>query len=293
MSNRLKAHLSLLLANILYGLNYFVVKEVVPMSINPIALTVIRAVGALFFLWLSGFWFKHQKIDKSDKWKMLVGGLLGVTISQTLLIAGLSHTSSINASIIMTTSPLFVLLVSAIYLKLKITFAKIIGILIGAGGAIMVISSNGEFSISNKTFLGDIIILTNAVSYGVYLVWTKPLMVKYDGITVMRWMFFYGAMFMCLFGGYFVFDVDFAAIQPIIWLAIFFIVFGATFLTYLLNVYGLKSVNPTTVSVYIYLQPIIAALLAVFIKGDSFTWLTIISMLMVFVGVYFVSVYKR
>jgi len=293
MSTKFKAHISLLLANILYGLNYFIVKEVVPSSINPFALTVIRAVGALFLLWLSGYWFKPQKIDNSDKWKMLVGGLLGVTISQTLLIAGLSHTSSINASIIMTSSPLFVLLILALYLKTKISLIKFLGIIIGASGAIMVISSNGSFSISNKTFIGDIIILANAISYAAYLVWTKPLMVKYDGITVMRWMFFYGAIFMCLFGGYFMFEVDYAAIRPIIWCAIFFIVFGATFLTYLLNVYGLKYVNPTTVSVYIYLQPIIASILAVFIKNDSFTWIKVFSMFLVFTGVYFVSIYNH
>ena len=118
-------------------------------------------------------------------------------------------------------------------------------------------------------------------------------MAKYDSFTVMRWMFLYGTFFMVLFGGYFMIDVDYAVIKPIIWLAIFFIVFGATFLTYILNVYGLKSVNPTTVSIYIYLQPIIASLLAVFIKNDSFTWTKILAMFLVFVGVYFVSVYKR
>ena len=293
MSNRLKAHISLLLANGIYGLNYFVVKEVVPLNMNPIALTVIRAVGALFFFWLSGFWIKTQAVEKKDTWKMLIGGLLGVTISQTLLIVGLSHTSSINASIIMTTSPLFVLLIAAVYLKTKLTIAKFFGILIGASGAILVITSNGTFSISNKTFVGDIIILTNAVSYGAYLVWTKPLMAKYNSFTVMRWMFFYGALFMAVFGGYFLVGVDYTSIKPLIWLAIFFIVFCATFLTYLFNVYGLKSVNPTTVSIYIYLQPIIASFLAVCIKHDSFTWMKVFSMLLVFVGVYFVSVYNR
>jgi drug/metabolite transporter (DMT)-like permease len=233
MSNRLKAHLALFLANAIYGLNYFVVKEVVPESINPISLTVIRAVGALFFIWLSSYWIKTQKIDKADRWKMMIGGLLGVTLSQTLLIVGISHTLTINASIIMTTSPLFVLLIAAIYLKTKLTFLKLLGIVLGATGAILIISSNGKIAMSNKTFLGDIIILGNAISYAMYLVWTKPLMAKYDSFTVMRSMFFYGALFMCMFGGYSFIATDFAAIKPLIWLAIGFIVFCATFLTYL------------------------------------------------------------
>ena len=182
---------------------------------------------------------------------------------------------------------------AARWVKTKLTIAKFFGILIGASGAILVITSNGAFSISNKTFVGDIIILTNAVSYGAYLVWTKPLMAKYNSFTVMRWMFFYGALFMAVFGGYFLVGVDYTSIKPLIWLAIFFVVFCATFLTYLFNVYGLKSVNPTTVSIYIYLQPIIASLLAVCIKHDAFTWMKVFSMLLVFVGVYFVSVYNR
>jgi|ERR1035437_259429 drug/metabolite transporter (DMT)-like permease len=292
MSTRLKAHIALFLANALYGLNYFVVKEVVPSSINPVALTVLRAVGALFFLWVSGFWFKTQKIASTDKWKMMIGGLLGITVSQTLLIVGISHTSSINASIIMTTSPLFVLLISAYFLKIKLSIVKVLGIVLGATGAILVITSNGSISFSNKTFLGDSIILTNAISYGAYLVWTKPIMAKYDSFTVMRWMFFYGAIFMCIFGGYFFVNCNFAAIRPIIWLAIGFIVFGATFLTYLFNIYGLQYVNPTTVSIYIYIQPIIASLLAMIIRNESLSFTRILAMLMVFSGVYFVSIYK-
>ena len=147
MSNRLKAHLAILLANVIYGVNYFVVKEVVPLHMNPYALTTLRAVGALFFLLLSGIWFKPTKIYSKDQWKMIVGGLLGITISQTLLVTGLSYTSSINASILMTTSPLFVLLISSVYLKTKLSIIKFLGIIIGAGGAIIVISSNGFFTL--------------------------------------------------------------------------------------------------------------------------------------------------
>lgn len=293
MSNRLKAHIALLLANVIYGINFFVVKEVVPGSLNPYALSMIRAVGALFFLWISGIWFKPQKVAKKDVWTLIIGGILGVTINQTLLITGLNYTSSINASIIMTTNPLFVLVISMLYLRHKITGAKLFGIIIGASGAILVISSNGSFSLSNKTVTGDLLVLANAIMYAAYLVWTKPIMAKYDSMTVMRWMFFYGSIFMLSFGGPFLYKTDFAVIKPIIWGAIFFIVFGATFLTYLFNVYGLKYVNPTTVSVYIYVQPIIASIMAVWIKNDAFTLQKILAMICVFIGVYFVSIYKR
>jgi drug/metabolite transporter (DMT)-like permease len=159
----------------------------------------------------------------------------------------------------------------------------------GAAGALLVILSNGSYAVSSKTFVGDMLMLTNAVMYAAYLVWTKPLMAKYDSITVMRWMFLYGSIFIVMFGGWFLVDADFGSIPPMVWLAIVFIVFGATFLTYLFNMYGLRHVNPTTVSVYIYLQPIVASVLAVWIKHDSFTWLKALSMVLVFGGVYFVS----
>lgn len=293
MSKTVRAHLALLIANIIYGLNYYVVKEVVPFALNPYSLSVIRAVGALFFLWIASFFFKRQKIESNDRWKLVFGGILGVTINQTLLIAGLSNTSSVNASIIMTTNPLFVMLIAMFFLKDFVRLKTIIGICLGALGAIMVISSNGSFSISDKTFVGDILILSNAIMYAAYLVWTKPLMEKYDAFTVMIWMFFYGSLFMCVGGGYFVYNTDFSSISLSTLTAIFFIVFGATFLTYLFNIYGLKYVNPTIVSVYIYLQPIIATLLAVFVKNDSLSITKIVAMFLVFAGVYVVSFRSR
>lgn len=289
MKQYLKAHLAVLAANIIYGVNFFVVKQVSPQFLHPYALSVIRATGGLFFLGLMYFFYPIKKIERGDFWKFVFNGLLGITINQTLLITGVSKTSSINASIIMMTNPLFVMLFASFLLKFPITITKIGGILIGFLGAMLIILSSGSLSISSQNLTGDIIILSNAILYGLYLVMVKPLMKKYDATTVMFWTFLFGTFFMFIWGVDELFSSDFTMIPYYIWLFIGFIVFFATFLTYFFNVYGLKFVNPSTVAVYINIQPIISSVMAVWITGEPFSWINVISMVLVFVGVYLVS----
>lgn len=289
MTNKTKAHLAILSANLLYGINYFAVKQVVPHGMHPYALSVFRACGALLLLSIAGFFFKKQKIERGDFWKLAIAGLLGVSINQTLLVTGLNYASSINASVIMTSNPMFVMLISALVLRQSITWLKVLGIAIGAVGTITIIATSGHVSFHSDYFLGDTIILVNAVMYALYLVWVTPLMKKYDSFTVMYWMFVFGSVFVSIFGFSWVKDVNFAQLTPQIWLALFFVIVGATFLTYLLNIYGLQHVSPTTVSIYIYIQPLLASLLTLFLAGESIGVVKIISMCLVFVGVYLVS----
>jgi drug/metabolite transporter (DMT)-like permease len=285
----LKAHSAILTANIIYGVNFLIVKDIVPGFMHPIGLTVLRSVGATLLLWAFSLFIKSEKIEKGDMWKLVVSGIIGVTINQTLLILGLNYTSSVNASIIMTSNPIFVMLISALFLKYPITPIKFIGVLLGASGALLVITSNGEFSFDSDTFLGDIITLSNAILYGAYLVWTKPLMQKYNPMTVMKWSFLYGAAIVLLIGWNSLAITDFQAIPSQIYWYITFVVVGATFLTYLLNIIGLKDLNPTTVSIYVYIQPIIVAIVVAYMGKDSFDLMKLMAMVLVFIGVYMVN----
>lgn len=289
MKNLLKAHSAILGANIIYGLNFIIVKEVVPEYMHPYGLSVLRSSGALLLLWMASIFMHRQKVDRADIWKLIVAGLLGVSINQTLLITGLNYTTSVNASIIMTSNPVFVMLVSALFLKIPITPIKILGIIIGASGAILIITSNGNFSFDSDNFLGDIIIAINAVMYASYLVWVKPLMAKYHPMTVMRWMFLFGGIAVLLFGWDELIVTDFSAIPTIAFWAIGFIVVCATFLTYLLNVIGLQYVNPTTVSIYVYIQPLIVAVIVSMLGKNTFDTTKLLAMVLVFVGVYLVN----
>lgn len=289
MNNTVKAHLSILSANILYGINFFAVKEVVPEHMHPFGLALVRAVGALLLLWIVTLFIKTEQLERKIIWKVAIAGFLGVTINQTLLVWGLSLTSSINASIIMTLNPVFVMIVAAIMLKIPITKKKILGIVIGAGGFITLVASKGKVDFSLETFGGDAIIFVNAVIYGLYLVWTKPLMKKYDSLAVMRWMFLFGTLPVFTYGLEHIHIESLTQLPHIVYWSIAFVVLGATFFTYMLNIIGLKYANPTTVSIYIYLQPIFAALLSVAFGKDSLDLLKILAMILVFVGVYLVS----
>lgn len=289
MSKKYWANVAILLANVLYGINYLAVKEVVPYAMHPYALSVLRAGGALVLLWLSAFFIKSMRVEKQDFWKLAVAGFLGVAINQTLLIAGLNYTSSVNASIIMTSNPLFVMLLSALLLRNPITLKKVGGIVLGAAGASLLILSSGDVSVSKDTLLGDMLILINAIMYAVYLAWVKPLMSKYDAFTVMRWMFLFGSLFVFAWGGPELIDIQFQSISFAVWVAVGFVVVGATFLTYLLNVFGLKYVNPSTVSIYINLQPIVASVLTVLFLDNSLSIVKIASLILVVCGVYLVN----
>ncbi len=289
MSKKMLAHAAILIANVLYGINYLAVKEVVPDGMHPYALSVMRATGALVLLWASILFIRSQKIERKDWFRLVVAGILGVAVNQTLLIVGINNTSSINASIIMTSNPLFVMVLAAIFLGNRITKIKILGVLLGGSGAALLIYNSGQIEVNSSTILGDMIILTNSIMYAVYLTLVKPLMLKYDPFTVMRWMFLIGSGFVLLFGGSEFFATDFASFTPHIWYVAAFIVVGATFSTYLLNVYGLQHVNPSTVSIYINLQPIVASLIAILLLRDSLDTVRIVSMILVISGVYCVS----
>jgi len=293
MRNQVKAHFAIFSANVLYGVNYVAVKQILPEYATWQALAMLRGLGALILLWTISFFLQHEKIPKKDIWKIAIAGFLGVTVNQSLLVWGISLSSPINASIIMTLNPLFVMILSALFLKFPITKLKILGIIIGGTGAIILILSANNAQFTGTHSLGDLIILSNAVMYGLYLVWTKPLMKKYGSFTVLKYMFLFGCIPVLTYGAEPVFQINFAEMPAYVYGAIAFVVIGATFFTYMLNIIGLKHVNPTTVSIYIYLQPIVASIIAISIGNDTFSWYKLISMLLVFTGVYLVTLTNK
>ena len=287
----IKAHIALLLVNVIYGVNYIAVKEIIPGHFQWQSMALFRGFGALLLFALAGFFIQRQKIERADIWKFIVAGLLGVTVSQSLLMWGLQYTCAMNASIIMTMNPLFVMLFAALILRFPMTKFKIWGVFIGGIGACILIftTANPKYGEMQSISPGDAIILANAVLYGLYLVWTKPLMAKYDALTVMFYCFVFGAIPVLLYGLKPTLAVDFSTIPAVTYAAIAFVVVCATFITYMLNASSLKHVNPTTVSIYVYIQPVVATFLSVGMHGDQLSWQKIVSMLFVFVGVYLVN----
>lgn len=290
MSRRLLAHLALFGANLIYGINYTLAKDVMPDFIQPLGFIFLRVSGAVLLFWLCYRLFFYEKVAKSDLFKLALCGLFGVAINQMLFFEGLNLTNPINAAVIMVTNPILVLIMGAFLATEVITKRKMLGIALGATGAISLITYGGAVELNSNHFWGNIMVLINAASYGVYLVLVKPLMQKYKPITVISWVFLFGFFFVVPFG-WGQFQAIEWSIMPtsILWKAAFVVV-CTTFMAYLLNIYGLKSLNPSTVSTYIYLQPVLASMVAIFANSDSLSLIKVGAALVIFSGVYLVSV---
>lgn len=288
MRDNYKAHLAILGANIIYGINYTIAKEVMEDFISPFGFIFCRVLGALLMFWIM-FSFSYEKVEKKDFFLLAICGLFGIAANQLMFFYGLNITTPINAGIIMTSNPIFVLIASAIILKNRITFLKVSGILVAITGALLLLLFKHDFSFGSDTIHGDVFIFLNALSYGTYLVLAVPLMKKYKPVTVVTWVFTFGFIFVFPFGFEQFTQIEWSAFTTPIWWKFTFVIVGTTFLAYLLNIYGLKNLNPSTVSTYIYLQPLIASAFAIYVGIDDLDWIKITAAILIFSGVYLVS----
>ncbi len=289
MSKTFWAHIAILGANIIYGLNYTIAKGIMPDFVQPFGLVLLRVCGAASLFWIWSFFVKTEKLKQRDYIRLGVAAFFGVAVNQMLFLKGLNYTTPIDSAIIMTVNPILVLIVSAILIGERITMLKVIGIVTGAAGALLLILKGGNVDFSGEKFIGNIMIFFNALSYGVYLVVVKPLMRRYSPNTVMKWVFLLGIFYVTPFSSKQFTEIDWQIIPTDIGMAIIYVVVATTFIAYLLNIFGLKHVQPTTVSIYIYSQPVIASIVAILSGKDEITILKIGSTLLVFTGVYMVS----
>lgn len=290
MNKILKAHISLLIANLIYALNFTIAKDVMPNFILPSAFILLRVMGALFLFSFSYFIFFFQKIEIKDILRFAICGLFGVAINQLFFFEGLNLTTPINAAIVMTTNPILVMLLSFIIVKEAISFRKILGITLGFVGASTLILSDGAIDLSSNNSTGNLFVFINATSYGLYLVIVKPLLNKYHPLTVLFYVFAFGLLFVLPFGYDDLTIVKWRTIPVNIYLEIIFVVVCTTFIAYLLNSSALKTLTASTVSIYIYLQPILASLFAIFLGADFLDEKKIIASVLIFSGVYLVSI---
>jgi drug/metabolite transporter (DMT)-like permease len=288
MNSKWKAHIALLGANIIYGANYSLAKEVMPQYIGPSGMIVMRVLGAILLFGL--FWsFKPEIPKKEDILRFLLCAVTGVAVNQIMFFEGLNLTTPIQASIILTANPILVLIAAAIIAKERITWAKSIGIFLGLIGAAILILRSDNTAVGNNVMLGNFFVFINAVSYSVYLVLVRKLMRTYRVITVMFWIFLPGLFLVLPFGWQEFSNVEWFNLPTNALLILGFIIVGTTFLAYLLNAYALVTVSASVVSAYVYLQPFIAAAIAIAIGKDQLDTRMIVSALLVFAGVYLVS----
>ena len=290
ISENNKTHLALTLVAFLYGLNYMIAKDVmVKEYLTPFGFIMLRVIaGFVIFSAIHAIFIK-EKLDRKDLLYTSMCALFGVVVNMLAFFEGLKHTSPIHASLIMVLTPCIVLLISALIIREKVTKGKLLGIILGLIGAALLVSNSGNASDKVATIYGDLLVMVNATSYGLYLVLVRRLYTRYKPITVLKWIFLFGVILVMPFGGYDVFSADYYSFPINIWFSVFYVLVLVTVIAYLLNAYALSRVMPSTVGFYVYFQPLIAAGAAIIVGDDSLDLVKICSAFLLFTGVYFVN----
>ncbi len=286
MTRSFKAHIAVLTANIIYSANYSIAKEVMPSFIKPFGFIVIRVCVAAILFFVAAKLFFHEKIEKSDWPRLIACAVFGVAVNQLLFFKGLSLTSPINAGLMMVTNPIFVLGLSVMFLGEVINLNRFIGIICGISGAIILIIYGNRFSSIQSDPFGDLCILLNSLSYAMYIILVLPLMKKYHPITIMQIVFALGSLLVLPFGWEEFRSIEWNTFPTNTWWSVIFVVIGTTFFAYLLNTLALRELSAGVVSVYIYLQPLMAAGFAMLFGKDVPNVLHLIAALLIFIGVW-------
>lgn len=297
LSNTQKGHWSLFLAQIIYALNYSIVKDIIPTYLHPISLVFLRIFGATLLFWCTSFFIpEKQKISQDDLRKLFVLSLFGVLINQFFFIYGLSITTPINSAIIMISNPILVFVLNYFILSKHpyrtFQWKKWIGLLFGISGALLLILFKGNFSFGSNTWPGDLMTLLNSASWALFLIYGKTMLQKYHTLSIMKYMFLWGSILFLPIASYFLIHEKWTSFPPTIYPSIAFVVIATTFLAYLLNTYGLKLLSPSVVSMYIYLQPFLATLFAILLGKDEITATKFIAGTFVLLGIYLVNTKK-
>ncbi|MCD8270051.1 MAG: DMT family transporter [Parabacteroides sp.] len=260
--------------------------------ISALSLTTFRMVGAAVIFWQASLFTKKEHVNHQDLMKLLFAALLGIVLNQGSFIFGVSLTSPINASIVTTTTPIITMIIAAFYLKEPVTGKKVLGIFIGAAGALLLILSSQATAASggkSSNIWGDLLCLLAQFSFSFYFVLFKGLIGRYSPVTLMKWMFTYASICTIPFTFNHISAIDFANLPAEIYLDIAYVVIGGTFLSYLFIPIGQTLLRPTVACMYNYVQPIVASLIAVLWGMDTFGVMKGIAVVLVFSGVYIVT----
>ena len=293
MNKRNLALIAAFLATSIYGINHTVAKEIMPIYIGSSGFIMLRLLGATSIFWFISLFAPKEKIERGDFLKIIFASILGMCTNMLAFFRGLELSTPINSGVIITLSPVLVLILSYFFLKEKITIKKILGILIGFSGAVFLILNSSKTGINAPNIpLGNSFFLLNASAYAGYLIVVKPLTSKYNIFTLMKWLFLIGLILSEPITYNQFIEVNWSELP---WFAIWrmaYVVIGTTFLTYLFNIYALKTLSPTTVGSFIYLQPIITIVFALLTENDTLDLIKLSSCVLVFIGVYLVSIKK-
>ena len=273
-----------------YAINFSVAKNVMPHYIKPFGFIMFRVTGAAILFWLIGLLGPKEKIQKAHYGRIFWAAFFGMAVNMLAFFYGLNLTTPINASVMMVTSPMVTLVLAIIFLKERLHWKRIIGLCIGFSGAVlMVVYGKGDTATAPNPILGNFFIFINAAAFACYLVIVKKLTQIYHPFTFIKWMYTLGVIMVIPFGLPEVLEMQFSEIPTSGYMSIAYVVVFVTFGTYLLNIYAIKILKPTTVAVFVYLQPLLASIIAIITGTDSIDTIKIAAALLIFTGVYMVS----
>ena len=294
-NSRLLAHIAILLANLGWGVMSPISKDVMlSEAISPLALSGVRITGGALLFFIFSFLLPesvntHQKIDSRDWWRLAAASLLIISANQGLFILGVGMTNPIDSSVMSSLTPVFTMILAAVFLHFSMTWLKISGVVIGLGGTLLLVSSSDQSSIATNPLMGDLLCLAAQFCAAVYYVAFSDIIRKYSPYTLMKWLFYISTFTYVPFCIPAILKTDFSAFDLKLWGEIAYIIIVATFIGYLLIPVAQRQLKPTVVSMYNYLQPVFAAIIAVTIGVGNFGWLKAAATLMVFIGIALVN----
>ncbi len=290
MNSRILALIAAFTVSFIYGLNHTIAKDLMPGIVKPYGFILLRVTGAMLLFWIISMFYKSERVERRDWWRFIACAIFGMVLNMNSFFKGLELSTPINSSVVITLSPVFLLILSAFILKERITLLKGIGITLGLIGALVLIlfGVKTQANAPNIPF-GNLLFLVNAISYACYLVFVKKLVGKYKPITLLKYLFLIAFIINLPIGWSELSEVEWSVLDfNAIW-KLSFVVIATTVLTYLFNIFALKQLSPSTIGVFIYLQPLVAAIYAMATGADQLTTLRIIAAILIFTGVYFAT----
>ena len=293
MSKRNLALIGATIVSVIYGVTFTIAKDVMPFYIDAYGFILLRVGGSGILFWLIWLLLPKEKIALVDFPRIIAAAFFGVAFNMLTFFKGLSLTSPISAAVIMVTTPMIVLVLSALIIKERMLKRRVFGIVLGLIGTAFLILYGKSIGSATHAGLGNFLVFVNAVSYGFYLIIVKKLMDKYNAFSFVRWIYLFGFLMVLPFGWSQFEAVNWSTVPTIISWKIVFVVAFSTFLTYLLNLLSMKELKPTTVAVFIYLQPLFATVFAIGLGKDELNWVKISAAILIFSGVYLVTQKKE
>ena len=287
-------HLACFMAYAIFGFNIIVCKDLTSgQLISPLAIFCLRSLGAGALFWLISLFAPKEKVEKKDYLRIFAASVLGFFVCQITFLVGIPHITPMDCSVLSAISPIYTMIIAAIVLKEPITWQKAGGVIISFTGIIYLIvsraSSNG---VAETSLFGISMIILNSLSFSLYLGIFKPLIGKYSVITFMKWIFLFAFLMSIPFSGKEIVTLNWSAVPAIQLAELVYLIFCATFITYFLIPVGQKRIRPTLVSMYSYVQPIIAIVISICVGMEMLTWQKVLAAIMVFGGVVVVSYSK-